>query len=317
VRLVADYVERAIDQIADENRFHPVRDYLMSLRWDGQARLDHVDRLVLHMQLKPIEKILLRKFFIAAAARAFWPGCKVDTVLVFVGKQAFLKSTFFKFLTGADWFSDTAVSVGDKDALLALRRIWVLEWAELDAVLRARDAETVKAFITSSQDTFRLPYARTTTVYQRTSIIVGTTNEDDFLVDPTGNRRFWPVRITAPIDIAAVAQLRDQLWAEAVEALRLKEPWHLTPGDEALLVDHQLDFCHVDAWAEAVEALLAQNPNGGISMADIFARALARSVTEVTPGDQKRVAAILRRAGWRRTQVRVGNQRPSLWGPVP
>src|SRR5262249_24412629 len=160
---------------------------------------------------------IMWRTMIAAVARAMKPGAKHDVMPILVGPQGIFKSTFWRTLASDPWFSDSRFVVGHRDAYLVLRGRWFVEMPELDALRRARDAEEIKAFLSSPVDRYRDPYGRTMADNPRTAIIVGTTNDDGFLSDPTGNRRFWPMRV-GKIDVDWVAAHRDQLWAEAAHA---------------------------------------------------------------------------------------------------
>lgn len=310
VQFTHEEMARAVHVVARERAYHPVRDYLRGLVWDGVPRID--TELPLHARLggDPLAATLLRRWLIAAVARALRPGCKVDAVLVLVGQQGTYKSSFFRVMAGAAWFSDTAVSINDKDAFLALRRVWILEWAELESMARARDAAAVKAFLSSNTDKYRPPYGREPVEVPRSCVIVGSTNDVAFLTDPTGNRRYWTVRVLDPIDIKSIEAIRDQLWAEALHAFTNGEPWHLTPREEALLADQQRAFEVADPWEDAVLNVARLQPLG-LSTADLLDRAVGKKAENWSKADEMRVTAILKRAGYSRRSLHRGR----IWIP--
>ena len=159
---------------------------------------------------------LIRKWAISAVARAMRPGCKVDTVLVLVGRQGVGKSSFFSAI-GGEFFRDTHMDMKNKDRFLQLHSAWIYEWSELSAI-RVADIEDVKSFISSCDDNFRAPYDAATAKHPRRGVIVGSTNKDQFLRDPTGTLRFWPITIRGRIDVALIRRNRDAFWADALGA---------------------------------------------------------------------------------------------------
>lgn len=176
----------------------------------------------------------LQKTLVAAVARAMQPGCKVDTALILQGKQGINKSTFLKALAGEDWFDDSLGQISDKDERLKLHVTWFIEWAELESVFKRRDLASVKAFLTCSRDYIRPPYGRSVQAFNRPSVIVGTTNQDEFLGDSTGNRRFWVIPVQKAIDLKQLCQERDRIWAAAVTLYKAGEPWWLSQSEEEL-----------------------------------------------------------------------------------
>ncbi len=309
-------VSAAILQVANEAPFHPVAEYLRSFGWDGVPRLDRVAQDILSVDLaaQPLASVLVRKWMISAAARALRPGCKVDTVLVLTGSQGAFKSSFFRTLASAAWFSDAAFDLHNKDSLLLLRRVWILEWAELEAMTRARTSEAVKAFLTAQIDYLRPPYGRTVQEYPRSCVIGGSANKPEFLSDDTGGRRFWPVRVGGRIDLETLARDRDQLWAEAVAALDAGEPWWLDKAASTQLATTQAaDHEVLDAWTETVLGWL-EGRTTPQTTADILVGAVARPLGQVVKADADRVGAILRRAGWvQRTQRIIVGRTTRCW----
>jgi len=203
--------------VSTERLYHPVKEYLAGLAWDGTERLDTLLVDYLGAEDTPYVRAVTRKTLVAAVARIYRPGVKFDSILVLNGAQGIGKSTLFARL-GGPWYSDSlAISdMKDKTAPEKLQGYWILEVGEL-AGLKKVDVETVKSFITRTDDKYRQSYGLTVESHPRSCIIVGTTNSDGgFLRDVTGNRRFWPVRVTGhgrwrAWELTAV----DQIWAEA------------------------------------------------------------------------------------------------------
>lgn len=211
-------IDDAFHLEAERNAFHPIVDYISKLEWDGVKRVDTLFPDYFGATENIYSAEAARVFLTAAIARVFEPGIKYDLVITVVGTQGTGKSTFFKRL-GQDWFSDTFTTFQGKEAFEQLQGVWLLEMAELSG-LRKADLETVKQFISKSEDTYRPAYGRVVETYPRQCVFVGTTNEADFLQDPTGNRRFIPVdsnmnSATKSIFSDLTKYEVDQLWAEA------------------------------------------------------------------------------------------------------
>lgn len=215
--------------VARRNSYDPLADYLNGLTWDGTARIHRW----LHDYGGAAEDLhterVARRWFIAAVARGLRPGCKVDNVLILEGKQGKNKSQALDVL-GNPFFTDAKIHVHDKDSKLLASRQWIIELGELASFSKA-DAEHLKQFFSQREDQLRPPYGRVIENFQRRCVFVGTTNKDEYLQDPTGNRRYWPVRIQQ-FDLERLKQDRDQLWAEAVVAYKSGESWWLS-GEEA------------------------------------------------------------------------------------
>lgn len=209
----------ALNLIMEENSFHPVRDYLSSLTWDGQKRVEDVLIDYLGAEDIPYTKAVCKLHLVAAVARVFRPGCKYDYMLTLTGKQGIGKSTLIRYLAGNQYFNDSITELKGKDTMEALQGSWLIELGEMSATKKA-DVEIVKQFIAKTTDRYRPPYGRRTIDYPRQCVFWGTTNDAEFLRDKTGNRRFFPVDVGAQPCIKDVFEdlpaERDQIWAEAV-----------------------------------------------------------------------------------------------------
>ncbi|MCP3104647.1 virulence-associated E family protein [Myxococcus sp. K15C18031901] len=217
--------------VAKRNSYDPVSDYLAGLVWDGTPRLDGM--LATYFGAQGDDRYLRAvgsKFAISAVARALRPGCKVDTVMILEGPQGLRKSTAFRILAG-EYFTDAQIDVTNKDSAMLASQFWFIELAELSTFRKSED-QALKAFITRTEDTYRPPYGRANVQAPRRCVFVGTTNDDDYLRDPTGQRRFWPVKCSR-IDTDALKRDRDQLWAEAVVRFHQGEDWWLSDEDAA------------------------------------------------------------------------------------
>lgn len=208
------HIADAAHSLALEHCFHPIRDYLDSLRWDGVERLPKLLHRYFGAEDNDINAEFSKIILVAAVRRVRSPGAKFDTMLVLEGPQGSGKSTAIKILAGDENFSDQAIIGLDQKAQGELvQGVWLYEIAELSG-LRHTDVNDLKSFMSRDTDRFRAAYARTVTSYRRQCVFIGTTNDEVYLKDETGNRRFWPVK-TTEIDLEALRQDRDQLWAEA------------------------------------------------------------------------------------------------------
>ena len=208
----------AVAACASDQAYHPVRDYLNRLTWDGVPRLDTMFIDYLGAEDCPYVRAVTRKSFVAAVARVMTPGCKYDTMPVLVGGQGRHKSSILAKM-GGEWYSDSLRTFGDKDAMETIQGTWINEVAEMQA-LRKTDTDQVKAFLTKTSDYYRAAYGRYVADRPRQCVFFGTTNSKECLVDQTGNRRWWPVDIDMQTRTRHVFNdmpgERDQLWAEAV-----------------------------------------------------------------------------------------------------
>ena len=225
-------LQNAIELAMQANAFHPVQDYLNSLEWDGTPRLETVFMDHLGAEDTRFVRAATRKWFCAAVARIMRPGCKFDSCVILVGNQNLGKSSFADVLSKG-WFNDSAIDMNSKDGYASLHGNWIIELAELASTKRS-DVETVKTFLSKREDTYRAAYARRVATFPRQCVFFGTTNEQEFLRDRTGNRRFWPITVEKKLDRDALSKEVDQIWAEALVCWRGGERlWMDTPELEA------------------------------------------------------------------------------------
>jgi putative DNA primase/helicase len=263
-------LEEAVAMVAKRHRYHPVRAEFEALRgrWDGTARLkkwlriccleedewdDTQDNAPVREWRHWGERMLLQQylaragkwFVMAMVARVMTPGCKFDNMLILEGPQGVRKSTVARVL-GGKYFADTGLVLGDKDSYQNLQGVSVYEWGELDSLTKA-EVTKVKQFISSSTDRFRASFDRRPRDYPRQCVFLGTTNEDQYLVDPTGNRRFWPVRVSrVVIDTDWLRDNRDQMIAEALVCLDAGERFYPDAAEQKILFEPQQERRQVD-----------------------------------------------------------------------
>lgn len=308
-----EIVESKVRAQAYANPFHPVREYLEALKWDGKERFQMVIDAILHAEPHELNIEYVRGWAIGAVRRVYEPGCKVDTTLNLVGDQGTRKSTFFAVL-GGEWFGDSHIDVANKDGLMVLHRSWIHEFGEIDGVTKKQDQERLKAFITSRKDIFRPPFGRVAGVYPRSCVIVGSTNESSFLVDPSGSRRFWVMRVLQTIDTDRLENVRDQFWAEAVHLHKAGVPHWLEEDMEAVRSERAAEFEADDPWAEQVATfakdLFMLHPSDGVAVFDLLDK-MDIPVSARTRATDMKIANILRKNGFVRKLL--GDRRLARW----
>lgn len=243
----------------EKHKYHPIINYIESLAWDGVERVDNLLINYFGAENNVYSKAAIRKTLCAAVARVFEPGVKFDTALILVGDQGTYKSTFVKKL-GRDWFSDTFMTVQGKEAFEQIQGAWLIEIAELSGLKKA-EVEVIKHYISKREDSFRPAYGRVVETYKRQCVFFGTTNDKDFLRDPTGNRRFMPIDvrkefIKKDVAIDLTDNEIDQIWAEAYELYKNGEALYLSGEEESLAKIEQCKHSEVDSRRGIIEQYL-------------------------------------------------------------
>jgi len=308
-----DLAHDAVRHVATLHGYDPLEEYLCGLRWDGTARIAGLLHHYFGSPDTALNERYSARWMIAAVARAFQPGCKVDTVLVLRGVQAAKKSTGLAALVPVrEWFSDSDVDVQSKEGAIAIQGKWIVEIAELES-FRGKAQTAIKAFLSREVDHFRSPYDRQAESHKRRTIFVASTNAETFLGDPTGSRRFWVVEATK-VDVAMLTRDRDQLWAEAVHAYKAGEQWWLTPEEEEERKEASEVYQIQEPWEPVIGAWLvtpeaSRLRPSGITTADVMQKALALDPARMTRNAEMDVANILRRMGMDRRRAMVGGVR--------
>lgn len=287
-----------IVMLAKKNAYSPVVDYLQKVHQQYGDSTDVLNGFAQrHLGISnPIHEALVRRFLIAAVARALSPGCKHDCALILQGPQGCGKSTFFKALASEAWFDDSLGSTSHKDEKLKLHQFWIVEWPELETVFRRTDVSQVKAFMSSSIDNVRPSYCRNMETLKRPSVIVGTTNQEQFLADTTGNRRFWVVPITHRLDMAKLRAERDRIWAAAVTLYQSGEQWWLTDQEGRQVDGDRNQFEEVHPWLEPIQDYVAGLSE--VTTASILSFGVKVDISRQNNGDTKKVAGIMKKLGW-------------------
>jgi len=293
---------------AVDNRYHPVRDYLDSLVWDGTVRLR--DWLTDYAGVEKTEysSQVGTMFPIGMVARIYQPGCKMDTALILEGLQGEGKSTIARALAG-EWFSDTTFVMGDKDSFLALRGNWVYELSELDSFSRS-ESTRAKAFVSSPTDSYRAPYERVTKDWPRQCVFIGTTNQYEYFKDSSGNRRYWPVLCSGGINAAGLREMRDQIFAEAVHRYRAGEHWWPTREQQDQLITPEQEARELqDAWEIAIyDWLTVSHLADEVTALEILCGALKMEVSKIDGARQSmmRIGVCMRKLHWTKKRRSTG-----------
>ena len=312
-------VLEAVNAVAHDNAFHPVRQFLDGLAWDGTPRLEQWLQNHLGVADSEYARRVGKRWMVSAVARVFSPGCKADSVLILEGLQGAGKSTSMAVL-GGEWFMDTPFNLGDKDGYQAIRGKWIVELGELDAFNKA-ESTRAKQFFSASVDTYRESYGRRVLDVPRQCVFVGTTNQDEYLKDDTGNRRYWPVTCTR-VDIEGLRASREQLWAEAVAAYRAGDVWWVERDEAELFAAEQDKRYQADMWEEPIiHYLMHQHIGDAVTGAHILEKALNIDPSHWGKPEQMRVGKIMHRLKWPRRRKGSGPggvrgyeyQKPNDW----
>ncbi|MCY6493138.1 VapE domain-containing protein [Leptolyngbya sp. GGD] len=281
------------------NSYDPILDYLESVYQKYGNDTSILEGLAeRHFgQDETIANTMTVKWLIGAVARIYQPGCKVDSALFLQGKQGYFKSSWFKTMAGgSEYFADGLGDVTTKDNLMKMHQHWICEWAELETVFRKKEMSAVKEFLTQTRDTFRKPYGRDVEPYDRKSVICGTTNEQEFLSDSTGNRRFWTVEVTRKIDLKLVSKERDRIWAAIVSLYKNGHPWHLSELEDKAAEAAAKQFETQDPWVQRIEEACGQSRF--ITIQIILDDVLKIEPGRQTSADKRRAKAVLEQLGW-------------------
>lgn len=323
---------KAVITVARRHRRHPIRDYLHALKWDGTPR---VERMLVDLFGAPDTDYSRRAalcFAVSAVARILWfdpkqpfVGAQVDFMLVLEGEQGKRKSSALRSLFGSNWFVETSESPSGKDFYQVIQGCWGVEIGEMDSFSKA-DVTSVKTAITRRVDKFRAPYDRVPRSYRRECVFSGTTNEHQYLRDPTGGRRFLPVRTDGEVLIGQIEAQRDQLWAEAVVLFNDGFDWWELPADAA---EEQAARYIGDSWEGRIEKWLAWQmpeikypdrakyqgkPLDWATTDEILTYPIGADPAKHGKQEQMRVAAIMKTLGWETARRRwPGGGREPRW----
>ena len=269
-----DRIFDAVNVVAQQHSFHPVRDYLDGCTWDEVPRVETLLIDYLGADDNEYTRAVTRKTLVAAVARIYRPGCKFDYMLTLRGRQGLGKSAIIAKL-GGPWFSDTFTTMQGKDAYEQVQGVWLMEVGEL-AGMRKAEAETIKLYISKQTDRFRPAYGRRLQEFPRQCVFIGTTNEQQFLRDTTGNRRFWVVDTPNDPELSLWDDLTDevirQIWAEAVALYKKGEKLYLPRQLEKLAREVQESYEEENPRAGLIAEYLDRLLPEGWDDMDLYAR---------------------------------------------
>ncbi len=287
--------------------FHPVRDWLTGLKWDGcpdpitgESRLDTWMSRLLGTPDSPLMRAACAKWTISAVGRIMEPGCKADHMIVLEGPEGKRKSMALHALinghshksSGVQWFRDRMPDIDKKDVELYMQGVWLIEIAEMDAIV-GKEWTRVNAFISSAKDTFRVPYGHNMADYPRQCIFAASTNEERWNATPYGGRRFWPVPVRH-VNVPGILAEREQIWAEAMFRYGEGETNFLSDDMELLMHEQQAERAPEDSWLDRVRDKLALQSE--TSIAELLDKLAERHIVS----NEKRAGATLRKIGWER-----------------
>ena len=323
-RVSKDVAFDVVVQVARQNEYNPVTDYLDHV--SKNVAPAYIDRLATtylrpedaHLSEPTLYDEMLRKTLIAAVARAYDEGCKFDNACVIIGDQGARKSTFWSVL-GGEFFSDALRDINGKDSLQVLANSWIMEWAELEAITNKKMAGDIKSFLSQSTDVYRVPYGKVAEKFKRRGIIVGTSNKTDgFLVDETGNRRFWCIKtsrsILDPIDCEGLLEERDAIWSAACAAYDHGngENLRLSKENQIVVNEENKEYIIDNPWKTVIQEFIErpQNHNRELTTEAVLTEAIEKPVERQNRYDQMQCANILKELGYekRRRGGRAGRK---------
>jgi predicted P-loop ATPase len=326
VNVTVQIAGTAVEAVAYDHKYHPPREYLTALTWDGIPRIEtwliqylgaSVERAPAseHVKCTGYLEAVGPKWLISAVARVMRPGCKADCMLVLEGEQGIKKSTALECLGGA-WFTNQMERMGSKDASMQTHGKWIIEIAELGSMSKA-DVDIVKDFMSRQTERYRPPYASRLIEVPRQCIFGGTVNPGQYLRDDTGGRRFWPVAC-GQIDLEALRRDKDQIWAEARVKYDEGWTWWLDVPEVAAQAEReQAARYRDDPWEEMVRDFVRFSAvDEEVSVAQILSNCIGIPKDRWTQADSNRVVSILKALGWRRYRATGTNgARPWVYRP--
>ena len=305
--------EDAVSLVAGETKKDVLVDYLNDLEWDGVPRVRTWLERAYGVTLDPYFEAVGKVWILGMVARAMRPGCKMDDMPILEGPQGIRKSQSIQVLAGAEWFADLEYVPNDKDFILQIQGRWLVEISELQGFNKA-EANGIKGFLSRQTDPVRRPYGRIVEDLGRRCVLVGTTNNHEYLRDATGGRRFWPVPVQR-VDLDWIRDNRDQLFAEGVALYKAGEPWWVEDPDvKASAREIQESRTQEDTWTTPIKSwLIGQSESVGITTAEILAKALDIPADRQKQPEQNRVHNIMTALGWAKKQETLHGTRGRFW----
>ena len=303
-------ITKAMNIVASENSYHPIRDFLERLEWDGISRIDTLLPKYLGADDNEYTREVMRLLMMAAIKRVYEPGCKFEIMVCLVGGQGAGKSTFFRFLSCMDeWFSDDLKRLDDDNVFRKLQGHWFIEMSEMIATVNAKCIEDIKSFISRQKETYKIPYETHPEDRPRQCVFVGTSNNMDFLpLDRTGNRRFAPIQVHAERVEKHILEDEEesrkyiiQAWAEAIELYRnSNHDLKLTKKTEEYLRELQKQFMPEDTKVGIIQAWLDECTEEYVCSMMIYREALKHELEEPKQWEIREINGIMNDSidGW-------------------
>ncbi len=303
-------INKAMNIVANENKYHPIREYLEHLTWDGQSRISSLLPKYLGADENAYTKEIMRLLMLAAIHRVYEPGCKFEIMVCLVGGQGAGKSTFFRFLAIHDeWFSDDLKRMDDENVYRKLQGHWIIEMSEMMATVNAKSIEDIKSFLSRQKETYKIPYETHPEDRPRQCVFVGTSNSMDFLpLDRTGNRRFAPVlvhpeRVEKHIleNETEAREYFQQAWAEAMELYRNGiQELKLSKETEEYLKELQKEFMPEDAKVGIIQIWLDELSENYVCSMMIYKEAFSHEFDTPKDWELKEINKVMNHSivGW-------------------
>lgn len=294
---------------AIRHNYHPVKDYLTSLKWDGHKRCHNWLPEIMGSIDDPYTRAVGLKFLVAAVKRIFQPGCKFDYVLTLEGKQGTYKSTAFEILAvNKDWYADPSLDLTHKDSIFLMFGKWIIELPEMETHHRA-ETKAMKAFLSRNTDRARLTYGRVAQDFPRQCVFAGTINPEHdkdlgWLKDTTANRRYWPVPVgfKKDVDLGALKAVRDQLWAEAYQLYLANTAVYMEDAKlEGLAAIEQEKRMSRDPWQDPIEAWLHSSLNITVNFfpgEQIYRECVGGHLSNYGMREMARISRCMQLMGW-------------------
>lgn len=311
-RVSDEMVSKAVRLLGHQHVKNEPRDWLDTLVWDGTDRIAEFLTACMGVDPSDYARSASRNFWIGMVARIYRPGCQLDNMIVLEGAQGIGKTRALRAI-GGPWYTSSKESVSKNDFFMALNGKLVVEIAELDSFSRA-EVTRIKQVISDPMDRYRAPYDRRPADHLRMSIFVGTTNEDNYLRDTTGGRRFWPVKCTE-INLEFLTQHRTQFFAEAVHRFKAGETWYEMPAEATKL--EQESRRQVDEWEHIINGFLSAPTlaaRDSITVFEIATECLKIEPAKLDKPTQIRIAGTLKALGWsKKLAYGGGEKRVRAW----
>lgn len=312
--------EDAIRLLFEERAYHPVKNYIESLEWDGIERIPHILPLWMQCDNDEYTREVSRLIFAGGIHRIYRPGCKFDDVPVLIGtNQGEGKSTFCRWLALDDTFFREVSEIDGQKGMEAIEGGWICELSELLALTRAKEVEAVKSYITRQTDHYRKPYDRHTSEIKRQCIFIGTTNRSQFLTDKSGNRRFYPVVVHSNGYnlLGAEKECRhdiEQAWAEALHLFREGKLEPFAKRELFSLIREKQSSATEEDYREGIIEKWLREKNRTCCI-DVWEHTIGNEFVKPTRKESNEIVQILEKLGWERSKKvewfssEYGNQR--------